>query len=130
MEIDFVGNDRDIHRGGAFGFALALVDRGPLPAQAIASSAAGPSAAPAPLPFSIGQPPHWHHALTAPGTAFTREARAGATLGYGVFHAFSKPPQLVQLQHGLRRLRAAMRIMHEDFDASIQQLPRAAFRTG
>ena len=59
-------------------------------AYAPALSAQGAPAPDGPISpiFSTGQPPRWHQQISAQGTV---RARA-ATLSYGVFRAFSKPP--------------------------------------
>ena len=70
---------------------LALVDGAALRAQTADSAAASAHSGPAPIVFSIGQPPIWRQQLSAQA-AFTQTDRSGATFSYGVFHAFNKPP--------------------------------------
>ncbi|HYD54196.1 MAG TPA: hypothetical protein VEA99_16290 [Gemmatimonadaceae bacterium] len=79
---------------GAFVVLLALLDGAALRGQVTDAPLASPPLRPAPLVFSIGQPPLWRQHLSAQATAFTREegAGAGATFAYGVFLALSKPP--------------------------------------
>src|SRR5437764_134669 len=55
-------------------------------------SSSQPPPSPPPPVFSIGQPPIWRQQISAQGTAYTQGGRSGATLSYGVFHAFNKPP--------------------------------------
>src|SRR6185437_16334600 len=49
---------------------------------------------PAPLIYSIGQPPIWRYHLAAQATAFTQThgGHSGATFSYGIFHSVNKPP--------------------------------------
>jgi phosphatidylserine/phosphatidylglycerophosphate/cardiolipin synthase-like enzyme len=46
---------------------------------------------PAPV-FSVGQPPIWRQHVALQGTAYGSSGDEGATLTYGIFRAFSKPP--------------------------------------
>src|ERR1041385_372745 len=65
---------------------------GALRGQNADSAAASSRFAAPPAVFSIGQPPIWRQQLSAQGTAYTQDGRYGATLSYGVFHSFNKPP--------------------------------------
>jgi phosphatidylserine/phosphatidylglycerophosphate/cardiolipin synthase-like enzyme len=76
---------RSFHAGALV--VLALLDGRTLRAQKADSAAESGSAV-----FSIGQPPIWQQQLSAQGTAYTQSGRYGATFGYGVFHAFNRPP--------------------------------------
>ena len=42
--------------------------------------------------FSIGQPPAWRHHVALQWTAHDRRSSSDATISYGVYHAFNKPP--------------------------------------
>ena len=71
---------------------LALLDAGASSAQTLDSATTSSPRGPAPAVFSIGQPPIWRQQLSAQGTAVAHSGRSGATLSYGVFHSFNKPP--------------------------------------
>src|SRR6478672_3214664 len=77
---------------GALVVMLALLDGSALRAQTADSAAASARPAPAPVVFSIGQPPIWRQQLSAQGTAYSESGHSGATFSYGVFHSFNKPP--------------------------------------
>src|SRR6478609_3681550 len=77
---------------GALVVMLALLDGSALRAQTADSAAASARPAPAPVVFSIGQPPIWRQQLTAQGTAYSQDGRYGGTFSYGVFHSLNKPP--------------------------------------
>src|SRR5687768_5416059 len=61
---------------------------------AFASLVAPPilSQAPQAPAFSIGQPPIWRQHVAVQGTAYRSSKAGGATISYGVFRPFSKPP--------------------------------------
>src|SRR6185503_4815352 len=56
------------------------------PAFPIAAQSAPPSV------FSIGQPPIWRQHIALQGTAYRSSDATNATLTYGLFHSFNKPP--------------------------------------
>src|SRR6185503_8594668 len=53
--------------------------------------APAPPATSAPV-FAIGQPPIWRQHVAVQATAYSRSDATDATLTYGLFHSFKKPP--------------------------------------
>src|SRR5690242_21710858 len=76
---------------GTLVLVLALLDSRALRGQGTDSAASSRAGLP-PAVFSIGQPPIWRQQLSAQGSLVTNDGRSGATLSYGVFHSFNKPP--------------------------------------
>ena len=79
-------------KAGVLIIMLAVLQASVLRGQTADSTTARSRPAPPSPVLSIGQPPIWRQQLSAQATAYTQDGRAGATLSYGVFHSFNKPP--------------------------------------